>query len=120
MDAPFLGAHEMGFWGHIVTTHGKSFVLKSDRERKMWVAFDALEVPHKWRRVALSAHRNGLIVHVCWGGHVDVTVPNQEGRDNAGIGLRLCQDGTAYRTDVPAELTTGIRTEESVRKILGV
>lgn len=42
------------------------------------------------------------------------------GKDRRSVGIVICEDGTAYRADVPLELCLSIRTQREMRSVLGL
>lgn len=69
----------------------------------------------KWERVARDAEARGLRVVR----PTDVRIIVFAGGPGSS-GLVLCEDGTAYRSDVDLSVATKIRTEADARKVLGL
>lgn len=42
------------------------------------------------------------------------------GKTWRSVGVVICENGTAYRSDVPLELCLTIRTQREIREILGL
>ena len=71
-------------------------------------------LPPKWKRVVEEARKSGRFIVQ----RVNSTWVRRT-QDSGSVGIVMCEDGTAYRTDIDSSSKT-IRTESEAMKVLGL